>query len=1010
MLKLWKNKPALSHEELFLSHYPKLLTWAMQLTGHDRSKAEDLVHDVFIQFVVVEPELSEVENLDGYLFATMRNLLRSQLRRQSALLNNQLSLLDYDSAQLGLRAHDLRHDVRVREELEMICHYASVRKETSRAGSALILRFYLGYYPAEISQILKSSRQAVADLLGAARREAKLYLTHPNRLSFMKMSPLSEQVKTERVTEDDFLLELRRAIFRSCQGVCPPRRRFKEAYRAGSIVPLELQELSHLVSCPRCLDIVNQELGLALLADRHPTDTIGPDQGGDGSPAGKPTGGSTTGAPSAKDAVKRFRRRLKDVIEHEPRELHTAINGRILGSQSINSDLNRQNLLVDSTEKIEFVEVFSEQGVRLFSMSIDPPPQGPFEKQAQVALSENRILSVAISFNGPTPALEIIYCDPGFRVAFDAAGVMPRAELASSTESQAEILNAPADVEPSAHSKPDLSLIGSLLPSPSFLSFIWSRRALVGTLASAIVVAGFLLFRSSPPTVTAAELLRRSAEADVRTASDPNVVVHRAIKLSVKTSADARTISRQRIETWQSTARGLKVRRLFDDRDKLVAGEWRKSDGSAVVYRSGSNIENIASSPGLSISPDSAWLSEPGATDFLKMAGADQPTMREESGRYIISFKAPASGRFNGIESGSITLNQADLHALEQTLVMQTAQGAVEFHFAETQFERRALHEITPQVFEPDAAFFRAPMPIEPAVVAANPAASPLPSPLVATPELEVEVLSLLDQVGATLGEEVSVSRTVDGALQIAGVVEGRDRKQEILAALAPLAAHAAMRVIIETAEEAQLRLENSRAPSEAVAVQIQESAPTSGTIAVDRELRAYLTGSGIASEKLDEEVNQYANRALQHSRQAMLYAWSLRKLVQRFSASELQSLEKNSRMKWLSMIIQHTQGFEREMTGLRAQLALAFPAKAAADEAVVDATDEAGLARLIQRMTELSTITDEAIRSAFTLSGGDGLAVGSAPFWRTLSNAELLAQKIEQGAQAKATQVRNSR
>lgn len=1008
MLKLWKNKRVLSHEELFLTYYSKLLTWAMQLTGQDLSKAEDLVHDVFIQFVTVEPELSEVENLEGYLFASMRNLLRSQMRRQTVALNNQLSLLDYDSAELGLRARDLRHDVRVREELELICHYACVRKGTSRAGSALILRFYLGYYPAEISRILKSSRQAVADLLGAARREAKLYLTHPNRLSFMQASLLSEHVRTEGVTEDDFLLELRRAIFRSCQGVCLPRRTLKEAYRTGSTTAIELQELSHLASCPRCLDVVNHELGFALLADRHPTDTIGPDQGGrggGGASSDGPAGGGAASSHSARDAVKRFRRRLKDVFEHEPRELHIAINGRILGSQSINSDLNRQNLLVDSTEKLEFVEVFSEQGVRLLSMSIDPPPQGPFEKQLQIGLSEQRTLSVAISFNGPTPTLEVIYRDPGLRVALDAAPVTPRGELAAATDNRDEIETTDATVKPSLISQTDSSLMNSLF------AFIWSRRALVGIVASAVIIATFLLFRSSPPSVTAAELLQRAAEADVRASSDPSVVVHRAFSLSVRTPSDGRTISRQRIETWQSTARGLKVRRLFDEQDKLIAGEWRKSDGSAVIYRSGPNFENIASSQGTSISPDSAWLSEPGAGDFLRLAAAaGQPAVREDAGRYVISFNATLPRSFSEAQSGSITLNKNDLHAIEQTLVLRTVHGALEYHFTETRFERRALHEVRPQVFEPDAAFFRTPAPAEPAVVAASPVPSPLPSPIVASTELEVEVLSLLDQVGATLGEEVSVSRTVDGSLQIAGVVEGRERKQAILAAIAPIAAHPATRVLIETSEEAQLRLEKSRAPSEAVTIQIQESAPASGTIAVDRELRAYIAVTGIPSDKLDEEVNQYANRALQHSRQAMLYAWSLRKLVQRFSASEIQSLEKASRIKWLSMIIQHTQGFEREMTGLRAQLTLAFPAKAAADETVIDATDEAGLARLVIRMTELSTITDEAIRSAFTLSGGDGLAIGSASFWRTLSNAEFLARKIEQGAQAKATQVRNSR
>ncbi|MEP7270772.1 MAG: sigma-70 family RNA polymerase sigma factor [Acidobacteriota bacterium] len=285
MLKLWKSNPGPNHEELFVTYYNRLITWALHLTGQDRQKAEDLVHDVFIQFTVVEPELSKVENLEGYLFASMRNLLRSQMRRQSIALTSQLSLVDYDSAEIGLRSRDPRPDVQVRDELALICHYACVRKESSRAGSALILRFYLGYYPSEISQVLRNSRQAVADLLSAARREAKLYLTHPNRLTFMHHSPAATSLQ-QVVIGGDFLGELRRAIFRSCGGVCPPKRKLKDLYRvtgAESQIAVETDQLSHLVSCPRCLDIINQELGLPLLGDRYPTDTLGADQSGRGS-------------------------------------------------------------------------------------------------------------------------------------------------------------------------------------------------------------------------------------------------------------------------------------------------------------------------------------------------------------------------------------------------------------------------------------------------------------------------------------------------------------------------------------------------------------------------------------------------------------------------------------------------------------------------------------------------------------------------------------------------------
>ena len=105
-------------------------------------------------------------------------------------------------------------------------------------------------------------------------------------------------------------------------------------------------------------------------------------------------------ADPAKEAVKRFRRRLKDVLEHEPKELHIAINGRILGSQSINSDINRQSLLLDTTEKLEFVEVFSEQGRHFGTIPVKCPPadcqnlafNGPDKKPGNVTIRAGELI------------------------------------------------------------------------------------------------------------------------------------------------------------------------------------------------------------------------------------------------------------------------------------------------------------------------------------------------------------------------------------------------------------------------------------------------------------------------------------------------------------------------------------------------------------------------------------------------------------------------------------------
>jgi DNA-directed RNA polymerase specialized sigma24 family protein len=103
----------------------------------------------------------------------------SQLRRATRLQYWSSFLVDYDSLEIGLRAMDLGAQIRVQEELRLICRSACIRKSNSKAGSVLLLRFFHGYYPSEIAQILMSPRSAVDDWLRIARREAKLYINDP---------------------------------------------------------------------------------------------------------------------------------------------------------------------------------------------------------------------------------------------------------------------------------------------------------------------------------------------------------------------------------------------------------------------------------------------------------------------------------------------------------------------------------------------------------------------------------------------------------------------------------------------------------------------------------------------------------------------------------------------------------------------------------------------------------------------------------------------------------------
>src|SRR5262245_15937479 len=175
MLQLKENAPASErHEQYFVERYQSLLRWSLRLTANDRAEAEDLLHDAFLQFTVTRPDLDSLRNLDAYLVGVLRMLRVSQLRRASRNPLQQLAIVEYDSAEIGLRMSDPRSLIKIRDELRAVCRYACARKATSKAGSVLILRFFHGYYPSEIARILRSERKVVDMRLQAARREAKL--------------------------------------------------------------------------------------------------------------------------------------------------------------------------------------------------------------------------------------------------------------------------------------------------------------------------------------------------------------------------------------------------------------------------------------------------------------------------------------------------------------------------------------------------------------------------------------------------------------------------------------------------------------------------------------------------------------------------------------------------------------------------------------------------------------------------------------------------------------------
>ncbi len=322
----------------------------------------------------------------------------------------------------------------------------------------------------------------------------------------------------------------------------------------------------------------------------------------------------------------------------------------------------------------------------------------------------------------------------------------------------------------------------------------------------------------------------------------------------------------------------------------------------------------------------------------------------------------------------------------------------------EANFERRTPSSVTPVIFEPELELLGSSVsPMKPAEAKKEVSVSlepPLATArrLVATPELEVEVLRLLNQAGADMGEQLNVTRTPEGKLEVQGIVETDKRKEEILAALAPVANNPAVRVEIDTVAEALKRRPQTQASTGSVVVERSETTATS--VPVDADVRKYLASKGVSDERMDEEIRQFASQTLGHSRQALRHAIAMRRLAQRFSPEDLNALDRDARAKWLAIIRQHSEALRQEVAALRHELnpifAGAYPYDAGEQ---IEIRNDADLMRGAERLYAVCSANDRVISSAFAVSpdtsNSRATAVRSLQFWRSLRSAESWAVTI---------------
>ncbi len=840
-------------EELFISRYASLRDQALRLADRNATEAEDLLHDAFIHFCLSGTPVEDIQNLDGYLYTMLRNLRLSQVRRLARTPLGHLSLIDYDSAEAGLNSVDPRDKIKAQDELRAICQYACMRKATSKAGSVLILRFYHGYYPNEIAQILRSPRSAVDKLLQTARREARVYKCDQNALTFLHAGkPTASPQFAFGQISTDILSEVRTASFEQPDDDCP-KVSFRELYESDGERPITAGAMSHLAACKVCLDSVNEILGLPNLASRTTIDEL---KQNDKTP--KSGGGGGGGMTSTDLFLKRSRAKLKQVFEHKPEELLISVNGFIVGSQRINSEMSELAFSVNVDERIGFVEVFSERDVCLLFQSLEPPPDGVAVQPAKVELSDGRQLELSLDFTEAWPQLFASYRDPLFNES---------REFASGADA----------IQPETPSH--VPFEETIATNASLWSRIGSRFQPMRLAAAfgLLLVVAIVVWKVTEPAapLSLAQVLQETVLGEQQAAAATDVVIHKTLTLEER-DGNGNVITTRKIETYQSGEQQLTVRRLFDENGKLLAGEWKRGDGSRTLYSSKEKpqVGQYTMATALT-SIDEAWLLDASAANFQKLTTSKDTTIVEDNPDYYTVAYQPSvppavAGGVSPVKTqivgAQIKITKEGMRVIEQMLQVQSGARQRVYAYTEASYQTLSPRSVQPSVFEPErellAGLLKDLKMSEPGAVATGlPEAETGSDSNTATPasaataDLEVEALNLLSQAGADMGEQVDVKRA-GNILRIDGLVDNDKRKAELINALSPLTSNPAVRINILTVAEA-LSKEQSRKQKAATSVTRIETGGSE--VPVKDQLQKYF-GS-------EEAANNFASRVIGRSR-----------------------------------------------------------------------------------------------------------------------------------------------
>jgi DNA-directed RNA polymerase specialized sigma24 family protein len=934
------SAPAAQTEQILAAYYSQLSKWGTVLTRGDVGKAQDIVQEFCLYFTLTRPDLSEVANLDAYLYTCLRNIYLSDLSRASREALRFVSIADFDSFDFAVAANQVGDPLQRQNDLRRICGYAVWRKEQSKTASYFVLHFFHGYTRREIAELASLPIAAIYNKLKTARTEVKSHLEQSGKLRIVDPDTVpTTHLSWTLLSSIELFKELRNTILDARRDKCLSEDALLAHYRSTVQNPVPCSLLAHIVSCERCLDIIDHYFRRTTLKDREPLDgfSLSRDVGNDSIPGSNGKIGLAM--------LQAVQRRWGRIHEHRPETLSIAVNGKIVASHDVQSQHSTLSARVEHPERDQFVEVFSEQDVRLALVSVGAlPPDGPHVMTQRVALSDSRWLELNLTFDGLGLNSQVAYFDPALAVdAVHEEAKVPALEPVSATMID--------------------STYGQPSPKASRICTIFNRylRAFVPSSAMAwavilIMIAGatgYLAYRHAERPMNAAEVLKQSIQ--VETANLHGQTEHQVIHVE-EVAANGRTLQRGTVDLWKDGDGNRYVLRLYDSQHRLIAARWRDRHGehSSDFKENNKNATRAHHS----IFMNGFWAQDLSANAFRMLGSKESQLVTVEEG-YELIIVGPI-GAHPQVVSATLVLDRHFL-PVRQTMRVRIGSEVHELRFVQTNFERKPSSAVPDSVFDPEY--------VQPqATLGRHLPARPQEIPSVAwndvkLAQLQIAVLYQLSSLGADIGEPIEVLRTPEARIRVSGTIANAALRQQIIAHLDTLQDHQLLdlRILVPGDLRPQASLALPGTAKEMNVYDIGSDKP-----AIDEILRKHFHAKGLSGEALNNALRQYSHDALLHAQLAVQNAYALDRLGRALSVTELKSIGLSSQQQWASMVNKHASNLEIQLNALHGQLSAILPQ-------TEGTTDQLGYLSQIDNSTQFNSAAGQILYQTQKLNGDIG-------------------------------------